>query len=76
MNALPFQSIMLAVKIAIAIGHLYFDNSVKIVFIFLCERFETDIVHFKRLCSGVFHDLFSHYRCFFSKQNEYCKTEA
>ena len=23
-----------------------------------------------------FHDLFNHYLCFFSKHNEYCKTEA
>ena len=33
------------------------------------------IVHFKRLGSRVFHDLFNHYLCFFSKHNEYCKTE-
>ena len=33
-------------------------------------------MHFKRLGSRVFHDLVNHYLCFFSKHNEYCKTEA
>ena len=34
------------------------------------------IVHFKRLGSRSFHNLFNHYLCLFSKHNEYCKTEA
>ena len=34
------------------------------------------LVHFKRLDSRGFHDLFNHYLCFFSKHNEYCKTKA
>ena len=33
------------------------------------------VVHFKRLGSRGFHDLFNHFLCFFSKHNEYCKTE-
>ena len=34
------------------------------------------LMHFKRLGSRCFHDLFNHYLCFFSKHNEFCKTEA
>ena len=33
-------------------------------------------VHFKRLDSRGFHDLFNHYLSFFTKHYEYCKTEA
>ena len=33
-------------------------------------------VHYKRLGSRGFHDLSNHYLCYFSKHNEYCKTEA
>ena len=34
------------------------------------------IVHFTRLSRQGFYDLANHYLCFFSKHNEYCKTEA
>ena len=41
------------------------------MYIYICF-----IVHFKRLGSRSVHDLFNHYLCFFSKHNEYIKTEA
>ena len=39
------------------------------------NKLET-ILYFKRLGSRTFHDLLNHYLRFFSKYNEYCKTEA
>ena len=42
----------------------------------LLLKYCSTIVHFKRLGSRGFHDLFNYYLCFFSKHNEYCKTEA